>query len=88
MSVPRTAIWRWSSKKLGLSAGYLRDADTMIVKIDKADFHDLKLPSGNERGANEFWVPGGVTSGGVSEATLDFPKGTPFQEINLPRTAK
>ncbi len=75
-------------QKLGLSAGYLRDADTMIVKIDKADFHDLKLPSGNERGANEFWVPGGVTSGGVSEATLDFPKGTPFQEIHLSRTAK
>jgi len=29
------------------------------------------MPSGNEVGANEFWIPGGVTSGGILEATVD-----------------
>ena len=31
------------------------------------------MPSGNEGGANDFWVPGGKTSGGVPEAVIDQP---------------
>jgi len=29
------------------------------------------MPSGNEAGANEFWIPGGKTSGRILEATVD-----------------
>ena len=29
------------------------------------------MPIGNENGANEFWLPGGNTSGGYNEAVLD-----------------
>jgi hypothetical protein len=29
------------------------------------------MPFGNEPGANEFWIPGGQTSGGFLEATVD-----------------
>lgn len=68
---------------LGLDKNYLSGSDTMIMFIDKKDFTNLKMPSGNEGGANQHWIPGGVTSGGVNEAVMDFPKGTPFKEIQL-----
>ncbi len=29
------------------------------------------MPSGNEFGANNNWMPGGKTSGGILEATVD-----------------
>jgi len=29
------------------------------------------MPSGNEFGANDKWIPGGKTSGGIFEATVD-----------------
>ncbi|WP_231131773.1 hypothetical protein [Providencia stuartii] len=59
-------------KKLGLDKGYLSNSDTMAVYIKKEDFKGLKVPSGNEPGANQYWTPGGKTSGGVSEAVMDF----------------
>jgi hypothetical protein len=31
----------------------------------------IRFPSGNELGANEHWKPGGLTSGGILEATID-----------------
>lgn len=31
----------------------------------------IRIPSGNEGGANANWVPEGFTSGGVSEAVAD-----------------
>ena len=55
----------------------------MIIHVERADLGDLHPPSGAERGAGEHWVPGGHTSGGVSEAVADLPKGTPFTEVNL-----
>ena len=33
-------------------------------------FGEIKMPTGNERGANEMWIPGGKTSGGTTEAVL------------------
>ena len=29
------------------------------------------MPDGNELGANEQWIPGGYTGGGIPEATID-----------------
>jgi hypothetical protein len=29
------------------------------------------MPDGNEFGANDKWIPGGKTSGGIFEATVD-----------------
>lgn len=68
---------------LGLEKGYLDDANTMVTFIEKKDFADLRMPSGNEGGANSMWLPGGMTSGGVVEAVMDFPKGTSFKEVDI-----
>jgi hypothetical protein len=31
------------------------------------------MPSGNEKGANFKWIPGGYTSGGIPEIIIDSP---------------
>lgn len=53
---------------LGLSPN---DLGPRPVRIDIRNPKNLRLPSGNEAGANEFWVPGGLTSGGIPEAVID-----------------
>lgn len=32
---------------------------------------NLRMPTGNEAGANNLWVPGGITKNGKSEAVID-----------------
>ena len=60
-------------KLLGLRPG---DLGASPVRVDIPEPKGLRLPSGNELGANEYWVPGGRTSGGIREATIDpVPKG-------------
>lgn len=55
----------------------------MIAVIEKKNITNLEIPSGNEGGANEFWLPGGCTSGGVPEATMTFSTKPAFLEIKL-----
>jgi hypothetical protein len=63
--------WRALETELGLPRGFLDS--NKIVRIDIADPEDfnLRIPSGNEAGANEQWIPGGVLSNGSSEAVVD-----------------
>lgn len=37
----------------------------------ETDNLNIRMPSGNETGANNLWIPGGKTSGGVPEAITD-----------------
>jgi hypothetical protein len=53
---------------LGLDAGYL---GTNPYRIDILNPTGLRMSTGNELGANSFWLPGGKTSGGILEATVD-----------------
>ena len=59
-------------EKLGFPKGYFKYGGG-LVRIDVEDLSDLdlRLPSGNETGANSMWIPGGETSGGVPEAILN-----------------
>ncbi|HHR6028754.1 TPA: POTRA domain-containing protein [Providencia alcalifaciens] len=59
-------------RDVGLDKGYLSGSDTLIVYVEKKDITGLKIPSGNEGGVNSHWLPGGYTSGGVAEATMNF----------------
>lgn len=54
---------------LGLPVGDFGDAP---IRIDFTDTTGLRMPSGNEFGANDQWLPGGFTDGGsISEAVID-----------------
>lgn len=64
-------------KMLGFDEGtytgqsiYRIDVDGQEL-VDHPDQYHLRLPSGNEQGANGCWVPGGFTSGGTPEAIVD-----------------
>ncbi|MCA2009700.1 hypothetical protein [Tritonibacter mobilis] len=59
-------------KELGFDPGHLTSGKYQPVLIDPDDFSGLRVPTGNEGGANEFWLPGGYTSGGMPEAVMDF----------------
>lgn len=69
--------------RLALPRGTLKSDDTLIALIERRDAPDLRIPTGNERGANDKWVPGGYTAGRVIEAVMDFPPSLPFKEIKL-----
>jgi hypothetical protein len=57
---------------LGLPAGQLDGTDA-LMRVDFADPAelDLRIPSGNEAGANAQWIPGGKLPEGGSEAVID-----------------
>lgn len=70
-------------KKLGLEAGYLNSDDVLIVAIADPAKYDLRMPTGNEAGANAQWLPGGITSGGIDEAVMNFSGKPSYKEIKL-----
>lgn len=41
------------------------------------------MPSGNELGANEQWIPDGSTGGGIPEATIDSPLQGEFESTPI-----
>lgn len=53
---------------LGLNRG---DLGSSPYRVDVNKPLGLRMPDGNEVGANENWTPGGKTSGGILEATVD-----------------
>jgi filamentous hemagglutinin len=55
-------------QRLGLNPG---DLGRSPVRIDITSPIGLRMPSGNEMGANNMWLPGGLSSGGVPEATIN-----------------
>ena len=67
---------------LGLDPGFLSNGNTVAAVIDPADLDNLRIPSGNEGGANDQWIPGGFTSGGVPEAVVDLSE-APFTVVPI-----
>ncbi len=53
---------------LGLNSGTLGASP---FRIDISNPIGTRMPNGNELGANSNWIPGGKTSGGILEATVD-----------------
>ncbi|AXO14571.1 hemagglutinin repeat-containing protein [Thalassospira indica] len=68
--------------RLGLDTGSLTSGNTVALAIEPQNLNNLRIPSGNEGGANSKWVPGGFTSDGVPEAVMDF-IGVPFTPIQF-----
>lgn len=56
---------------LGLERGSLSKEDLSRVDFPSPDELNLRVPSGNEAGANKLWIPGGKLPNGASEAVID-----------------
>ncbi|MGL4106691.1 hypothetical protein [Clostridium sp. LP20] len=59
-------------KMLGFDDGYFQSGGG-LVRFDTINLKDLeiRIPSGNEAGANSHWIPGGLTDGGTPEAIIN-----------------
>lgn len=56
---------------LGLPEGYFDGEGVIRVDVpDPGDYH-LRVPSGNEAGTNDQWIPGGFLPQGMPEAIID-----------------
>jgi hypothetical protein len=58
-------------KALGLPEGFLERETLVRIDIPSPDKLGLRIPSGNEAGANQFWLPGGKLPDGNLEAVID-----------------
>ncbi|MFD2726303.1 DUF6531 domain-containing protein [Hyunsoonleella rubra] len=59
-------------KGLGIPDGNWQNKGGLYkIDIDNPKNHNMRLPDSNNSGANELFVPGGKTSGGISEAVID-----------------
>ena len=66
---------------LGLPEGQL-NGDSLVrvdFKAEAMDDLNVRIPSGNEAGANAQWLPGGLLPSGANEAVLDGAKANPSQ---------
>ena len=59
-------------RELGFPEGYFSNQGGLVrIDIDDISGLNIRMPSGNETGANKLWLSEGYTSGGVPEAITD-----------------
>lgn len=69
--------------KLSLPKGYLTSGEVGTYYIKPQSTSGVKIPSGNENGANIQWLPGGKTANGLQEGVLDLQNGNiQFERID------
>ncbi|MFF2053470.1 hypothetical protein ACFVU2_17850 [Leifsonia sp. NPDC058194] len=61
---------RAMEQALGLPDGFF-DQGAVRVDVPAPGSQGLRVPSGNEAGANDQWIPGGILPGGFSEGVVD-----------------
>lgn len=68
---------------LGLPTGQLDGSALVRIDFEPSAMDDLhvRMPSGNEAGANEHWLPGGFLPSGLEEAVLDGATANPDQYV-------
>ncbi len=62
---------RKMEKALGLPENFLEGNELVRVDIPNPKELNVRIPSGNEAGANEMWIPGGKLPDGMVEAVID-----------------
>lgn len=62
---------RAMERALGWPEGFLDENKLLRIDIEDPESHNVRVPSGNEAGANDLWLPGGKLPDGLSEAVID-----------------
>jgi hypothetical protein len=63
--------WSQVAKKLGFGADYFDDGErVLLLEAHYPLEHNLHWSTKESAGANEYWIPGGRTSGGVTEGFI------------------
>lgn len=58
-------------KDLGIPKDAWKDRKTSRIDVHNPMKFNPRLPNGNEPGANDLWIPGGLLPTGYSEAIID-----------------
>lgn len=58
-------------KELGIPSGSWAGKEIVRIDIPNPQSIGLRMPSGNESGANPLWIPGGRLPNGKAEAVVD-----------------
>ena len=58
-------------RALGLPEGFFDSKNLMRIDVGNPRDYDLRIPSGNEAGANDQWIPGGELPDGSHEAIIE-----------------
>lgn len=58
-------------KELSIPKGNWSEKTMCRVDVDNLSELNLRMSTGNETGANEFFTPGGFTADGTIEAVID-----------------
>jgi hypothetical protein len=70
--------------ELGIPSGYWQNTELIRIDIQRPRRLHIRIPSGNETGANELWIPGGKLPNGYSESVIDpIPQGKYTEKIIL-----
>lgn len=71
-------------KELGIPEGDWQGQEMVVIEITDPKKNNLRIPTGNEGGANELWLAGGKLPTGHDEAVTDaIPKGQ-YKEMSIP----
>ncbi|MBF0365525.1 MAG: hypothetical protein HQK50_08130 [Oligoflexia bacterium] len=62
---------RLLEENLGFKSGFLDKEELIRVDISNSQNYNIRIPSGNEAGASDLWIPGGKLPNGNSEAVID-----------------
>ena len=73
-------------RALGLPEGHLNGDQLVRVDIPNPSELNLRIPSGNEAGANAGWIPGGKLPNGNLEAVVDLGAAPPGRSTVRPVT--
>ena len=57
--------------ELGIPAGLWKNKELVRIDIPISKELNLRMPNGNEGGANELWLPGGKLPNGYREAVIN-----------------
>jgi len=69
--------------ELGIPGGTWQGQEMVVIQIADPKSVNLRIPSGNEEGANELWLAGGQLPTGHDEGVTDsIPKGE-YKELNM-----
>ena len=71
-----------TEKVLALDKGALASGDAVVAVVSAHNAPGVRVPSGNEQGANSDWMAGGYTKLGIPEAVVNLRK-KPFTIVKL-----
>ncbi len=75
-------------KELGIPEEDWQGAEMVVIEIKDPAKHNLRIPSGQEDGASELWLPGGHLPKGHDEAvTGSIPIGS-YEEMSVSDATK